>query len=79
MTKLESINCRGLANGWHAQQLHKTSIKQGETMSECFNRSIQNNIAFSVPAKAIKINSQFITYQFLDGSTSQFVNQNHKD
>ena len=79
MNKLERVNCRGLANGWHAQQLQQKSIKQGETMSVCFNRSIQNSIAFSVPAKAIKITSKFITYQFLDGSVSQFVNQNHKD
>ena len=79
MTKLESINCKGLANGWHAQQLHKTSIKQAETMAVCFNRSVQNSLAFSVPARAIKINSEFITYQFLDGSISQFVNQDHRN
>lgn len=79
MTKLELINCRGLANGWHAQQLQHKSIKQGKTMAVCFNRSIQNSIAFSVPARAIKITSKFITYQFLDGSISQFVNQDHRN
>jgi hypothetical protein len=79
MTKLEHINSRGLINGWHAQQLQRKSIESVETMASSFNRSIQNSLAFSVPAKAIKITSRFITYQFLDGSISKFINQNHKD
>lgn len=76
MNTLDIINNRGLGNGWHAQELFKMSIKNGETMSEMFNRSIVNSLAFSVPATAIKITSRWITYQFLDGSISKFVNQN---
>lgn len=76
MSQLESINCRGLANGWHAQQLQQRSHDNGETMSVCYERSIKNSSACSVPAKAIKITNAFITYQFLDGSISNFENQN---
>jgi hypothetical protein len=69
MNLCDKINSKGFYNGWHAQELFKQSIQKGSTMADCFILSIQNSVAYSVPAKAVKATSKYITYQFLDNST----------
>lgn len=74
MKLVDEINGRGWANGWHAQELQKEAQRTGQTMVECFNRKIAGASAFNVPAECVKADSQWIYYEFADGSKAQFVN-----
>lgn len=78
-SRLDEINSRGMAGGWHAQQLQARAAREGRTMADVFKESIRGSSAFSVPAKATAITSQWITYQFLDGSKARFENQQRRN
>lgn len=75
MKHIDEINGRGLANGWHAQELAKKAAAAGKSMAECFRESIANSSAFNVPATCIKVTAGWITYRFSDSSTARFQNQ----
>lgn len=75
MTQLESINARGLARGWHAEQLQAKAASMGVTMATAFLASLGNTSAFNVPAEAVKCTPQWITYRFIDGSETRFRNR----
>lgn len=77
MTKklVDEINSRGLARGWHAEQLASNAKRLGETMADLFKRKVANSSAFSVPATCIKVTATKIYYQFNDGSKADFPNQ----
>lgn len=77
MKIIESINSRGLARGWHAEQLQARALRTGHTMSFQFGLDNADAVAFNVPAEAIKATPQWITYQFIDGSTTRYRNQRH--
>lgn len=78
--EMDRINSRGLANGWHAQQLAaKTKEAQkvlpDATMADVFRASLVNTVAFSVPAKCTKVSALYTHYVFSDGSTAKFRNR----
>jgi hypothetical protein len=77
MKRIDEINSRGWANGWHAQELENNAKAQGKTMAELFAVQIANSSAWNVPAKAVKVTSAYVYYEFADGSTSKFANQKH--
>jgi len=75
MASKDDINARGLAKGWHAEQLLAEAKQNGETMAECHARKVENSSAFSVPALCTKVTSAWVHYEFLDGSTTKYPNQ----
>lgn len=74
MTQLDSINAKGLYVGWHAEQLRDKAKRMGISMSIKFQADLGTTTAFSVPARAIKVTPQWITYEFLDGSILRLRN-----
>lgn len=72
--ELNRINARGLYNGWHAQQLQRRAQVSMVTMNVLFqnDRRGVSTSAYNVPGKAIAIDSVFVTYEFLDGSTGKY-------
>ncbi len=77
MNVIDSINERGWANGWHAQRLAEDAKREGKTMANLFRERLVNAVAFNVPAKAIRLKGDRLTYQFNDGSTDVFLHQRH--
>ena len=90
MTRIEEINSGGCAGGWHAEELQRRAAQRGATMADQFRHDMRmlrtdcgfaihagQVVGFNVPAKAVKATAEWITYQFLDGSTAQFPNQKH--
>lgn len=75
MSTKDEINERGLARGWHAEQLLAEAKQSGETMAECHARKVANSSAFSVPALCTKVTSAWVHYEFIDGSTVKYRNQ----
>ncbi len=75
MKRIDEINGRGWADGWHAQQLKAQAERNGVTMAAQFLTNTAGASAFNVFGKAIKVTSALITYQFADGSQAAFVNQ----
>ncbi len=75
MKRIDEINGRGWANGWHAQQLQEQAKRQGVNMATQFNRNIAGASAFNVFAKAVKVTAEWVFYEFADGSTAQYRNQ----
>lgn len=71
---VDEINSRGLARGWHAEQLEKEAKRTNQTMAEIFTCKV-SSIAFSVPATCIKATAAKIYYQFNDGSKADFPHQ----
>lgn len=69
MTETQRLNSRGLANGWHAQQLQRNAERSGQTMAEYFSAEIAMAAAYSVPAVATKVRGGYAHYRFNDGST----------
>lgn len=78
MKRIDQINSRGYANGWHAEQLQARAARQGETMADCFKRETLNSAGFNVPAQCVKVTKNWIHYQFADGSKARFYNQSGK-
>ena len=74
MNRVEEINSKGLARGWHAEQLAKNAQRAGQTMAELFQRKVKDSAAFNVPATCIKATKTTIYYQFNDGSKADFPN-----
>lgn len=74
MKRIDEINSRGFARGWHAEMLQKDAQRTGETMAVLFRRKIENSSGFNVPAEAVKVTSYYIYYTFLDGSTDRYRN-----
>lgn len=68
MTAVEKLNLRGVYLGWHAYQLSRKAKQAGRPMAELFRESIRDCSAFTVPARAIKATSKYVTYQFSDQS-----------
>lgn len=73
MNVIDSINSRGLAKGWHALRLAERAASEGKTMAEVFRKSIENASGFSVPAEAISLRGNKLTYRFSDGSTDVYL------
>lgn len=73
-SKIQQINERGLARGWHAEMLLAKARKMGKTMADVFKEQTSDSFAFSVPAKCVKLTSTQVKYEFIDGSTIALVN-----
>lgn len=67
-SEVQRINDRGLANGWHAQKLLKEAQSKGITMAELHNIKTIYSSASNCPAKCLKVGSNYIHYEFIDGS-----------
>lgn len=78
MKRIDEINSRGFANGWHACGLAARAKAKGETMAQCFQRETLNSAGFNVPAKCVKVTKNWIHYEFSDGSKARFYNQSGK-
>jgi hypothetical protein len=77
-SRVDEINSRGMAGGWHAEQLAARAKREGRSMADVFADSVRGSSAFSVPARATKATAAYITYRFSDGSTAKFVNTRGK-
>lgn len=69
---IEKINSNGHANGWLAQQLQKESTRLNISMAKLFRAKIENSVAYNVPAKAVKSDSRYVYYEFIDGSKDYY-------
>ena len=77
MTAAQEINARGLARGWHAEQLELRAKRMDMTMADAFAATFRNGtVAYNVPAECIKVTSAWITYRFTDGSIGKYPNTN---
>lgn len=75
MTHQQEINSRGLASGWHAQELQAKAARTGQTMAELFRESIRDSSAFNVPAACTRVSLVYVYYRFTDGSELKFPNR----
>lgn len=75
-SKVDAINERGLARGWHAEMLLEKAKRLGKTMADVFKEQSSDTFAFCVPAKCTKLTSTKVEYEFIDGSTIALVNPN---
>ena len=74
MSRVDEINARGFAKGWHAMTLELLASRQGGTMAEHHQRMVQNSSAFNVPAECTRVTADWIFYRFSDGSTARYPN-----
>lgn len=69
----DRINKRGLAHGWHAEQLQAKAVRGEAKMADIFKESVDDSIAFNVPAECVKVSGRKAYYKFMDGSEAMFV------
>ena len=77
-TEAERINARGLAKGWHAEELQRRAKQSGQTMAALFRAESACLAGFNVPARAVSVVSTGagfirVNYEFLDHSTDAYV------
>lgn len=74
--KVAAINANGHGNGWYAQTMLAKAQRAGKTMAQFFKEQVVDYCAFNVPATCTNVNSRWVDYKFLDGSTVSIPNLN---